>query len=327
MAPREPFTGTPADRLIRLWRGDDERFDQLLDEILDAGRQAVVDAAAAKLREDERLAFLDDVETLAEIVDRVDENGRRVTSSLYWFVAEVDGDLAVPPPAEAIADAVDDAELFEGEERLRVVPVWLSPEELSYMEAVDRRALLKRVVAAFDGVGRFAAEQELLADGSDEGGMLAVVGLLDEPHDDAFARSDEDWEEELSPEGQERILTAVAEISSAVAAADSRIRRCRPVGGLTDLLEFVAEGAWDDDAMLDELGQFLEVAADETSDGLLDARVRYVEDGLEVLLTDGGGRMLDQASFDMSDEQLPQAIDLLKRRCRTVEPAEPEEPA
>ncbi|WP_051340685.1 hypothetical protein [Azospirillum halopraeferens] len=326
MAPREPFTGTPADRLVRLWRADDERFEPLLDEVLNAGRQAVIDAAASKLREDERLAFLDDVETLAEIIDRVDEQGRRVTSSLYWFIAEVDGALAPPPPAEAIAAAVEESELFEGEERLRVAPLWLSPEELSYMEAVDRRALLQRVVASFGEAGRFAAEQELLADGSDEGGLIAVVGLLDEPHEDALARTDEDWEdEELSAEEEERILSAVAAISDSVVALDSRVRRFRPVGGLTDLLEFVSEGAWDEEAMLDELGQFLDVASDETSDGVLDARVRYVADGLEVLLTAADGRMLDQASFELTDEQLPLAVDLLRRRCRAVEPADEEQ--
>lgn len=313
------FQGTLADRLARLWRSEDPRFDDLLDEVLDGGRQAVIEAALGKLREGEHMPFMDDVETLAEIVERTGEDGEHLSTSLYWFVAEVDGDAHEPPPADQIEEAFTSVDLLKPGERVRLLPVWFDPEQLSYLEAADRRALLRRMLASFDVAARFAADQEVTA-GTDEGRrLLALVGLFDEiVADDA---EDEDWGDEENAEEVERIGAAVDTFSASVARADSRIVRCRPVGGLTDLLEFVAEEPWDDAADLEDLERFIDVALAEVSDGLLDAEVRWTPGSLEVGLSGSDGRWVDSATFEVPEAQLSAAIDTLKRLCRSVRPA------
>lgn len=313
------FEGTLADRLTRLWRADDPRFDDLLDEVLDSGRQAVIEAALSKLHEGEHMPFLDDVETLAEMVERTGEDGERISTSLYWFVAEVDGDAHTPPPAHAIEEAFGSVDLLKPEERVSLLPVWFDPEQLCYLESVDRRALLRRMLASFDDAARFAADQEVTAE-SDEGPrLLAFVGLFDEVIQDEPA--DEDWDDEASEDEVERIGAAVEEFSAAVTRADSRIIRCRPVGGLTDLLEFIADEPWEEGADLEDLQRFIDVALGEVSDGLLDAEVRWTPGALDVELTGSDARWVDSATFEVPETLLPAAIETLKRLCRSVRPA------
>ncbi|HYG90175.1 MAG TPA: hypothetical protein VD978_28415 [Azospirillum sp.] len=313
------FEGTLADRLARFWRAEDPRFDELLDEVLDSGRQAVIEATLSKLHEGEHMPFMDDVETLAEIVERVGEDGERVSTSLYWFVAEVDGDAHTPPPALAIEEAFTSVDLLKPEEHVRLLPVWFDPEQLSYLEATDRRALLRRMLVSFDDAVRFAVDQEVTAETDEGPRLLAFVGLFDEVLREAA--EDEDWDDEENEEEVERIGAAVEDFSAAVTRADSRISRCRPVGGLTDLLEFVAEEPWEEGADLEDLQRFIDVARAEVSDGLLDAEVRWTPGSLDVSLTGSDGRWVDSATFDVPETLLPAAIDALKRLCRSVRPA------
>jgi len=313
------FEGTVADRLARFWRAEDPRFDDLLDEVLDGGRQAVIEATLGKLREGEHMPFMDDVETLAEIVERTNEDGERLSTSLYWFVAEVDGDAHAPPPAAQIEEAFSSVDLLKPGEQVRLLPVWLDPEQLSYLEATDRRALLRRMLGSFDAAVRFAADQEVTAETDEGPRLLALVGLFDEILDENA--EDEDWDDEENAEEVERIGAAVETFSASVARADSRIVRCRPVGGLTDLLEFVAEEPWDEAADLEDLERFIDVALAEVSDGLLDAEVRWTPGALEVGLSGSDGRWVDSATFEVPETQLPAAIDTLKRLCRSVRPA------
>ena len=313
------FEGTLADRLARYWRAEDPRFDDLLDEVLDGGRQAVIEATLGKLREGEHMPFMDDVETLAEIIEHAGPDGERLSTSLYWFIAEVEGDAHAPPPAAQIEEAFASVDLLKPGERVRLLPVWLDPEQLSYLEATDRRALLRQMLGSFDGAVRFAADQEVTAETDEGPRLLALVGLFDEVVDDAA--EDEDWDDEENSEEVERIGAAVESFSASVARADSRVLRCRPVGGLTDLLEFVAEEPWDDAADLEDLERFIDVALAEVSDGLLDAEVRWTPGSLEVGLSGSDGRWVDSATFDVPETQLPAAIDTLKRLCRSVRPA------
>lgn len=315
------FEGTVADRLARFWRAEDPQFDALLDEVLDSGRQAVIEAALGKLREGEHLPFMDDVETLAEIVERTGEDGEHLSTSLYWFVAEVEGDAHAPPPAAQIEEAFLSVDLLKPGERVRLLPVWLDPEQLSYLEATDRRALLRRMLASFDVALRFAADQEVTAETDEGPRLLALVGLFDEVVGDEAEDADWDDDDEENVEEVERIGAAVETFSASVVRADSRISRCRPVGGLTDLLEFVAEEPWDAAADMEDLERFIDVALAEVSDGLLDAEVRWTPGSLEVGLSGSDGRWVDSATFDVPETQLPTAIDTLKRLCRSVRPA------
>ncbi len=313
------FEGTVADRLARLWRAEDPRFDQLLDEVLDGGRQAVIEATLGKLRDGEHMPFMDDVETLAEIIERSGEDGEHLSTSLYWFIAEVEGDAHTPPPAALIEEAFSSVDLLKPGEQVRLLPVWLDPEQLSYLEAIDRRALLRRMLASFDDAVRFAADQEVTAETDEGPRLLALVGLFDEVVDEAAV--DEDWDDEENSEEVERIGAAVESFSASVSRADARVLRCRPVGGLTDLLEFVAEEPWDEAADLEDLERFIDVALTEVGDGLLDAEVRWTPGSLEVGLSGSDGRWVDSATFDVPETQLPAAIDTLKRLCRSVRPA------
>ncbi|WP_449235401.1 hypothetical protein [Azospirillum doebereinerae] len=328
------FTGTPADRLIRLWRSNDQRFGVLLDEVLDSGRQPVIEAAIAKLREDESYAFIDEVDAFSETLQRTDSYGDPSTVTLFWLAVEVDGDLTEAPPAEAIERALDASGLLENAADTRLLPLWLDPEPLAYLEAADRRTLLHRLLASTDEAADFVRKQDLLAPAlpaEDTPGprFVAVVGLVEES-DDASAASAEAIpdplnfglpqaeEPEIDPAEELRIKEAMAAFSDAVRAADPRVRRCEPIGGLTDLLDFTADEAWQADGELDEVADFLDIASNETADGVIDATVADTVAGLHVRAYDSEGRLLDDRLFSLEGEPAAGALALLKRRCRKV---------
>lgn len=325
------FTGTPADRLVRLWRSNDERFDELLDETLDSRRQAVLEAALGKLHEEERPEFLDEVETIAESVRRTDAQGDDVIATLFWLAVEVSGALTEPPSVDAIERALDSSGLLEKAADTRLLPAWLDPEALVYLEAADRRALLQRMLTSNDEALRFAKDEELLADPADAGiRLVGVVGLVEEEASliedlDQEALPDplqllDDYDEvpELDPVEEERIRQAMASFADAVRAADPRVRRCEPAGGLNDLLDLLAEADWEDEGDLGELANFIDVTSDETSDAVVDAVVTRTPQGLFVRAYGGDGRLLDERAFALDGEQMDQAMALLNQRCRSV---------
>ncbi|WP_372394408.1 hypothetical protein ABMY26_05110 [Azospirillum sp. HJ39] len=325
------FAGTPADRLVRLWRNNDERFPALLDEVLDANRQGVIEAALGKMREEEGYDFLDEVETFAEAVLGTDEHGDPIMTTLFWLVLEVEGRLDAPPPVDTIERALDSAGLLEKATDMRLLPLWLDPEPLSYLEAADRRVLLRRLLSSAAEAEAFVREQDLLAD-PEEGGtrLVGVVGLVmeEDPEQAGEGMPDplnlgfggEAGEPEIDPIEQERIRQAMAAFAEAVSAADPRVRRCEPVGGLNDLLDFTAEGVWPDDLDLnfDEVDDFLDITGNETGDGILDLTVEETPDGLQVRAFNSDGLLLDERGFDLTGDRAAEAIARMKRRCRRV---------
>ncbi|MBP2299169.1 hypothetical protein [Azospirillum picis] len=324
------FTGTPADRLVRLWRNNDERFGALLDELLDGNRQGVIEAAIGKLREEESYDFVDEVEAFSETVQGTDEQGDPILSTLFWLAAEVEGQLDAPPTVDAIERALDDAGLLENASDLKLLPLWLDVDRLSYLEAADRRSFVRRFVASTEEAESFAREQDLLADATETGSrIVAVVGLVVEEDVAADGEATPDplnlgfpaeEEPELDPIEQERIRQTLAALAAAVSAADARVRRLEPVGGLNDLLDFTAEGVWPDDldANFDEINDFLDIAGNETGDGVLDATVEATAEGVQVRLYNSDGVLLDERSFDVDADRIDEAEALLKRRCRRV---------
>ncbi len=331
-APPARFAGTPADRLVRFWRTNDQRFDDLLDEVLDAGRQAVVEAAAGKLREEEVPDFLDEVEAIAETTSRTDAYGDTTIATLFWLSAEVEGDLTQPPPADVIERALDSTGLLEAVSDTRLLPAWLDPEALLYLEAADRRALLKRLLASVDEALRYVREEELVAVPQAAGPRrVAILGLIEE--DAAALEADTgadpvgdplrfgagaDEEPEIDPEEEERVGRAMAAFTGIVREADPRVLWCEPSGGLNDLLDRMAEDGPEDGGVLDELAAFIEVAGDEASDAVVQAEVRAVPGGLMVRAFGSDGRLLDERSFALAGEQVEPAIALLRRRCHGV---------
>lgn len=325
------FSGTPADRLVRLWRNNDERFGALLDEVLDGNRQGVIEAALGKLREEEGYDFMDEVEAFSETAQSTDEHGDPTLSTLFWVALEVDGRLDEPPSVDAIERALDSAGLLEKATDMRLLPLWLDPEPLSYLEAADRRTLLRRLIESPEAAESFVREQDLVAAAADIGTRLVgVVGLVIEedaeqegeamPDPLNLGFSGEGEELEIDPIEQERIRQSMAAFAEAVATADPRVKRCEPVGGLNDLLDFTAEGVWPDDvvASFDEVNDFLDIAGNETGDGILDVTAEQTPEGLQVRAYSSDGVLLDERSFDLTGERAEEALALMKRRCRRV---------
>ncbi|CAO3360328.1 hypothetical protein [Azospirillum palustre] len=325
------FSGTPADRLVRLWRNNDERFGALLDEVLDGNRQGVIEAAVGKLREEESYDFMDEVEAFSETAQSTDEHGDPTLSTLFWLALEVDGQLDEPPSVDTIERALDSAGLLEKASDMRLLPLWLDPEPLSYLEAADRRTLLRRLIDSTEAAETFVREQDLVASPDDAGvRLVGVVGLVIEedaeregeamPDPLNLGFAGEGQEMEIDPIEQERIRQSMAAFAEAVGAADSRVKRCEPVGGLNDLLDFTAEGVWPDDvdANFDEVNDFLDIAGNETGDGVLDVTVSEGPDGLQLRAYNSDGVLLDERSFDLSGDRAEEALALIKRRCRRV---------
>ncbi|MBK1842609.1 hypothetical protein JHL17_34970 [Azospirillum sp. YIM B02556] len=325
------FSGTPADRLVRLWRNNDERFGALLDEVLDGNRQGVIEAAVGKLREEESYDFMDEVEAFSETAQSTDEQGDPTLSTLFWVALEVEGRLDQPPSTDAIERALDSAGLLEKAADMRLLPLWLDPEPLSYLEAADRRTLLRRLIESPEAAETFVREQDLVA-APDDGGLrlVGVVGLVieEDAEQNGEAMPDplnlgfagEGQELEIDPIEQERIRQSMVAFAEAVASADPRVKRCEPVGGLNDLLDFTAEGVWPDDvdANFDEVNDFLDIAGNETGDGILDVTVSGTPTGMQVLAYNSDGVLLDERIFDLTGERAEEAVALIKRRCRRV---------
>lgn len=325
------FSGTPADRLVRLWRNNDERFGALLDEVLDGNRQGVIEAAVGKLREEESYDFIDEVEAFSETAQSTDEHGDPTLSTLFWLALEVDGRLDEPPSVDTIERALDSAGLLEKASDMRLLPLWLDPEPLSYLEAADRRTLLRRLIDSAEAAETFVREQDLVASPDDIGTRLVgVVGLVieEDAEQDGEAIPDplnlgfagEGQELEIDPIEQERIRQSMVAFAEAVGAADPRVKRCEPVGGLNDLLDFTAEGVWPDDgdANFDEVNDFLDIAGNETGDGILDVTVSGGPEGLQVRAYNSDGVLLDERTFDLTGDRAEEALALIKRRCRRV---------
>jgi len=325
------FSGTPADRLVRLWRNNDERFGALLDEVLDGNRQGVIEAAVGKLREEEGYDFMDEVEAFSETAQSTDEHGDPTLSTLFWLALEVDGRLDAPPSVDTIERALDSAGLLEKATDMRLLPLWLDPEPLSYLEAADRRTLLRRLIDSTQAAETFVREQDLIADPEDAGiRLVGVVGLVIEEDEEREGEAmpdplnlgfaGEGQEMEIDPIEQERIRQSMAAFAEAVGAADPRVKRCEPVGGLNDLLDFTAEGVWPDDvdANFDEVNDFLDIAGNETGDGVLDVTVSEGSDGLQLRAYNSDGVLLDERSFDLTGDRADEALALIKRRCRRV---------
>lgn len=323
------FAGTPADRLVRLWRTADQRFGLLLDEVLDAGRQPVIEAALGKLREDEQYEFLDEVEAIAESIQRTDSYGDLSTVTLFWLAVEVDGDLSEPPAVEVIERGLDSSGLLENAADTKLLPLWLDPEPLSYLEAADRRALLNRLLVSVDEATAYARQQDLIAPvAGPSPRFVAVVGLVEESGDGMPGGEtlpdplnfglDSVPEPELDPVEEARVREALEHFAEQVKAADPRVRRCEPIGGLNDLLDFTADAEWQADSGLDEVADFLDVASNETADGVVDASVADTGAGLHVRAMDSDGRTLDDRLFTLDGEAVEAAMALLKRRCRRV---------
>lgn len=325
------FSGTPADRLVRLWRNNDERFGALLDEVLDGNRQGVIEAALGKLREEESYDFMDEVEAFSETAQSTDEHGDPTLSTLFWLALEVDGRLDEPPSVDTIERALDSAGLLEKATDMRLLPLWLDPEPLSYLEAADRRTLLRRLIDSTAAAEAFVREQDLVAAPDDDGlRLVSVVGLVieEDAEQEGEAMPDplnlgfagEGQEMEIDPIEQERIRQSMAAFAEAVSAADPRVKRCEPVGGLNDLLDFTAEGVWPDDvdANFDEVNDFLDIAGNETGDGVLDVTVSEGPEGLQVRAYNSDSVLLDERTFDLTGDRAEEALALIKRRCRRV---------
>ena len=330
---------TPAGELARYWRTNDQRFDQLLDGLLDAGRSDLIEEAMNLLGSEERTEFMLEVEAFAESVVREDNQGDRMVSSLFWIAVELNGEPDGEPPVAAIEEALERSGLLETASDCRILPVWIDPEPLTYLDVTDRRRLLNEAMASSDKALQFIQAQELgaVAD-EDQGGeprQVALLGVLEEQEDPDQAEErledplrlslppdadEDDWG--LDPESRERGARAMEAFLAAMDGADPRIRRIVPAGGVDDLLELVFGGGWDEGSALGEILDFVEAARDETEDGVMDADVVFTDDQIRVALRAANGQPLDERTFDISGDEGPELLELLRMRCRRVDVAE-----
>lgn len=330
---------TPAGRLASYWRTNDQRFDDLLDGLLNAGQSGVIDEVTSLLGSEESTEFLLEVEAFAESVVREDTQGDRMVSSLFWLAVELNGNPDGEPPVSAIEEALERSGLLETASDCRILPAWIDPEPLTYLDVTDRRRLLNQMMVSTDAALAFIRAQELELAGDDEEGdeprQVALLGLLEEQEDpdsgddtledplrlSVPGEADEDgWG--LDQESRERGARAMEAFLGAMEGADPRIRRIIPAGGIDDLLELLFGGGWDEGSALGEILDFLEVARDETEDGVIDADVVFSEGEIGVALRAASGQALDERVFDIAADEGPELLELLRMRCRRVDVTE-----
>jgi hypothetical protein len=359
---RPQYVGSPADRLIGLWRKEDPRFEDVADDVLDAGRRGVLEVALRRLDPMEVGQFAEDLLILAQERVRPGDGPELVATALYVMAVEVESRPDGPPPVAALTAAMLSDGLVEcladtGVRDFRLLPVWLAPPALVALDPFARRALLNRLMGSEDEALRYVTEAGLIPDTGFTGGMLAVVGtveqILDAADDDAADDDDDDDQGEdegddddeggeaepadedgdqqdeavlarldaLEAQAASRFEAMIQDLSRTITAVEPLVRRCEPVGGLEELRDFLRdiEDAGPDE--LDELSDFLAVAVDETADGALVAEVAEAPEGLHVRLFDTAGTLLDERAFILPEPQRDDARALLDERCRTVRQA------
>jgi hypothetical protein len=312
MAPGKPggkssgAATTPADRLLRAFVKDGgAEFEALAQELLNAGRQGVLETAIRKAGE----RFGEEAaEDLAMELTGLAEGAAIGPSGWAELVALP---VALPqdtaPQPEALGESLIAAGVLPESVELRFLPGWRSPLAMARLNPCAlRRVLLDMVAGKPPAAVPPASAEELAEDGF---GVLlglqidwsiplweaiAAHGLPNPPEED----EEETPEEAARAAAFDRWRTAVHEANAG----------CVPLA-LVPVSEVAAEIAdfFDEAGVelsgIEEIREFVAVARGEAPGEEVVCRPEIIGDGLELSLYTAGGRFLD--SLRLSAEQLP----------------------
>jgi len=179
-----------AETLVRTWLTRDNEFGAILDKVLDAGRQDVIDLAGRIVAERHRAnadKFSADLMVHAGFADV----GRGRCARLVVVTATTKGTKR--PDAGDFGESVADSGFFEDKDRISFFPAWFPAAQLSKLSLCAIRCLVRDLA---DGKRPSVLDPDG-ADGSDNAIMLVGIDTSYTDEDDVEELDDvfESWKE------------------------------------------------------------------------------------------------------------------------------------
>ncbi len=304
---------TPADRLIRAWLdGDDDGFGDLAEELIAGGRDGVLAAAARKLSERyEEDAVEDFADGLTEVAEAADGQREFGFASLVLLPVVPEG--GPPPDPAPLAAGLAASGAFPPEAELAFAAGWRTAEAVQALSPCAVRRVLLDIAG-----GRPPADLSPSppGDGAD-GDVLVLAGALvfrtEPPADDADLDPEalDAAEEARDRERMEAFERWRASLGPEVANGAHILPFCTPSALAHEIGAFLDGAEPEGDAVLDEIGDFVETAKLEAGGEEVVARLAARGGGVELAVLTRSGRELDRRVFSLEDSG-PTAADVAR---------------
>ena len=316
--PRPRFPAAPgptADRLIAAFAAEDGfEFDGLLQDLLEAGREDVLDLALRKIATREG----DDAAAEMETVMLAAAEGARIGPSGYAELVTLP--VALPaqgvPDAEAMGDSLVRAGILEETLEVRFLPGWRSPEAVGGLSPSALRRLLLDLLAGAEPRDLPPADTDDLA----RRGFGVLVGVQ---IDWAIPT----WEEIVEADGLPESLVEQGEETPEEARRTALFNGWRgatfeahegcvpldlvPPSEVDAEIALFLDEAGAQTGGLEEIREFVAIARSEAGGEEVVCRAEVVGEGLELSLYTEAGRFLD--SLSLSADSLPARAEEMPR--------------
>ncbi|KAA2212555.1 hypothetical protein [Teichococcus oryzae] len=319
--------GTPADRLVRLFAGEDgAAFDACAEALIAAGRDGVLEQAVRRAEERHgEEAGQDLAHELLAIAGVANAGPSGWVELVALPVALPLGPL---PDAAALCASLQAAGTFRKGLELHLLPHWRSPDTLGELTPGQVRQALLDLVANRQPASLPPAEEAALA----EGGFGVLVGIqLDWTvplWDEIAVTGLPDLPDEDEPTPEEAAEAEAFDRWRGAAFQD--FNGCVPLalvpfsGVDAEIASFLEEAA-DQTNGLQEIRDFIDMARREAPGEELVCVPRVEGESLHLALYTRSGRLMDQISLDA--EQLPMAAAEMPALLESLIPVMPRPPA
>jgi hypothetical protein len=307
------ITGSPADRLLRAFgEGGGAEFDDLVLELLDSGREGVLDVARRKVAErfgDE--AAEDFAASLLALAEGAELGPSGWVSLVALPVALQPGPL---PDAAALGASMTGAGLLEEALEVRFLPEWRAPERLAALSPVSLRRVLTDMVE-----GRAPADMPPATEASLRGQDFALIlGLQidwDIPVWEEVAMNGLPAAPEEPPEGEEPEMSPEEHARTELfdrwrSGVFESSGGCVPLAlvaaseASAEIADFLAE-AGDRSEGIEEIRNFVAVARDEARGEEIVCWPQVEDETLRLALYTEGGSFLDELRIDAAQLPVP----------------------
>ena len=300
---------TPADRLIRAWLvGDGDAFDDLAEELIAGGRDGVLAAAVRKLSERyEEDAVEDFADDLAEVAEAA-EGQREFDFASLVLLPVVPGGGPPPDPAR-LAGGLAASGAFPPEAEPAFAAGWSTAEAVRALSPCAVRRVLLDIAG-----GRPPADlPPAPSGGGADGGVLVLAGAL------VFRTEPPGGEADLDPEALDAAEEARdrermdaferwrSSLGPEVTMGARILPFCTPSALAYEVGAFLDGSEPEGDAVLDEIGDFVETAKREAGGEEVAARLAARGAGVELAVLTRSGRELDRRVFSLEDSGLTAA--------------------
>ena len=294
---------------MRVWLdGDHDSFEDLAEELIAGGRDGVLAAVVRKLseryEEDAVEEFGDD---LAEVAEAAEGQPEFDFASLVLLPVVPGG--GPPPDPALLAGGLAASGAFPPEAELSFAAGWSTAEAVQALSPCAVRRVLLDIAG-----GRPPADLPPAppGDGAD-GGILVLAGALvvraEPPGDDADLDPEalDAAEEARDRERMEAFERWRASLGPEVTMGARILPFCTPSALAYEIGAFLDGAEPGEEAVLDEIGDFVEAAKREAGGEEVVARLAARDGGVELAVLTRSGRELDRRVFGLEDSGLTAA--------------------